>query len=325
MNYFQIMRTLLLSLLLLAPPAFCQTPAAQVSDMRGDTGLLQDFGPTGAAWLDGDHLLVCDRRYNVFHIFDTNGRRYRLMDFEKKQGDANYDALCHWKGDQFFVAGSHYHTKNHPRYVENRSVIHRITVHGEELGPDSGKENYRPDVALRSSGFYGESSEQNGEVTGIAFDTRHNRFFLSMDRCLNHDGTVVVLEGRLDDFLARKADMKLKPLPTGIKPATDPATGTPYGVTDLAYVPNKGLLLLLSPSPREEGARFGTNQIWYLRGGFGPAKSLMQDVAPGNHATGLAIRPANNKDEYEAALVCDNAMEDTHVPSRLVILRGMKL
>jgi len=118
------MRKTLLSFLLVGM-AWAQ-PQASINDMRGDMGLLEDFGPTGACWIGDNRVLVSDRRYTVFHIFDLEGRRFRFIDNPVKQGEANYSALSLWKDDRYFVTGSHYHVKNNPRFVENRSVIHQI-------------------------------------------------------------------------------------------------------------------------------------------------------------------------------------------------------
>jgi hypothetical protein len=320
------MRRTLVALLVLLAPCVAGTEEFTLSatDMRGDTGLLEDFGPTGACWVGKNQLLVSDRRYTMLHLFDTEGRRFRYMEYPQKLGDANFNALCHWKADSYFVAGSHFHVKNHPRYVESRSVVLKFNLVGEQLVADPARVNYRPDQALRSSGFYGESSEQNGEITGLAFDAKHNRVFLSLSRCLAADGSVVVLEGKLDAFLARQPELELKPLKTGLKPGIDPRTGSEYNLTDLAYVPDKGLVLLLS-SETNEGRNFGANQLWYLRGGFGPAHLLHKDLAAGNRGTALAVRPGPGRDEYEAVIVCDNNMEDSRIPSRMLHLRGLKL
>lgn len=296
----------------------------KASDMRGDMGLLEDFGPTGAAWLPDGKVFVCDRRYTVFHIFDVDGRRYRFLDHPQKMGEANFSGLCHWKDNRFFVTGSHYHIKNNPRFVENRSVMHQIILQPEQLDPESGKENYRPDTALRASGFYGESVETPGEITGMAFDVKQNRVFFGFDKCLAKDGTVVLLEGPLDKFLAKAPDFSLKFLKSDLKPAVDANTSTQYQLSDLAYVPGKGLVLLLS-ADTNEAKQFGYNQLWFMKGGFGPAKLVLKDIAPGNRGSGLAVRPSAVKDEFEAVVVCDNNMEDSRIPSRLLVIKGLRL
>jgi hypothetical protein len=179
------MKKFLLGLCLMTAlgPGWVQAEEVKAADMRGDMGLLEDFGPTGVVWMEDGKVLVCDRRYTVFHIFDTEGRRYRFLDHPQKMGEANFSALCHWKDNRYFVTGSHYHFKNSTRFVENRSIMHQIILQTEQLDPESGKENYRPDAALRSSGFYGESVESPGEITGIAMDVKHNRVFFGMDKC----------------------------------------------------------------------------------------------------------------------------------------------
>jgi hypothetical protein len=294
-----------------------------IYDMRGDMGLLEDFGPTGACWLDGNRVLISDRRYTVLHIFDLEGRRFRFLDVPQKLGEVNFSAICHWKDNRYFVPGSHYHVKNSTRFVENRSYIGQMVLEQEKLAEGSGKDNYRPDRALRASGFYGESTDTPGEITGMAMDPKHNRVFFGMDKVVAKDGTVVLLEGQLDKFLARSEDFDLKFVKTDLKPANDPNTGTPYQLADLAYIPDKGLLMLFN-AETNESKNFGFNQIWFLKGGFGPAKLVSKDLAPGNRASGMAVRPSG-KDEYEAVIVCDNNMEDSRIPSRLIHLKGLRL
>lgn len=321
------MRKTLLSLILLvgtcSPWAMAEEPKMTVGDMRGDMGLLEDFGPTGAVWVDNNRVLVCDRRYTVFHVFDLEGRRFRFLEHPQKTGEVNFSAMCHWKDNRYFVTGSHYHFKNSTRHVEARSLIHQIVLQPEQIDPESGKDNYHPDTALRATGFYGESTDTFGEITGMAFDPKHNRIFFGLDKCLAKDGTVVLLEGPLDKFLARSADFELKFLKSDLKPGIDPTTSTAYQLSDLAYVPDKGLVLLFN-SETNESKSFGANQIWFMKGGFGPAKLVQKDLAVGNRGSGLAIRPSG-KEEYEAAMVCDNNMEDSRIPSRLVHLTGLRL
>ena len=320
------MRRMLLGLLLMAAtlPGIGQAQEIKTSDMRGDMGLMEDFGPTGACWLSDGKVLVCDRRYTVFHIFDTDGRRYRFLDDPQKLGEANFSAICHWKDNRYFVTGSHYQFKNNTRYVESRSVIQEISLQNEQIDPESGKDNYHPDTALRASGFYGESVDTPGEITGMAMDPKHNRIFFGMDKCLAKDGTVVLLEGPLDKFLARSRDFELKFLKSGLKPAIDANTNNPYQLSDLAYVPDQGLVLLFS-AETNESKQFGYNQVWFMKGGFGPAKPVLKDIAPGNRGSGIALRPGAKKGEYEAVVVCDNNMEDSRIPSRIIYIPSLHL
>lgn len=316
--------TALLCLATWAGPLLAEDFSLKTYDMRGDMGLLDDFGPTGAAWLEGNRVLVCDRRYNVFHIFDLEGRRYQFLDYPHRMSDAHFNGLTPWKANHFFVTGSHYHPKNNTRIVESRSEMREIILAGERLDPASDKTNYRPDRALRASYYYGESTELAGEITGIAFDPKNNRMFLGFGQVIARDGNIVLLEGKLDQFLARSNDFELKFLKADLKPPSDPLVEAPYDLSDIAYVPGKGLLLLLSCKDKE-GKRFGSNQLWFLKGGFGPARLVQKDLAPGNRGAGLAVRPTQVKDEYEAVIVCDNNMEDTRIPSRLLHIRGLRL
>lgn len=309
-------RVLALLLVLLWLPAL-----GQPVPLTADGAPLEDFGPTGVAWLPDGSLFVCDRRYNTFHIFDTRGRRLKYLGHPRGDiGHAWYNALARFDAKTFFAAGSHYHIENNVRYVNNRSVIHKLqpvwpTSPDREWGPDSGELNFSPDQALRATGYYGESPQVTIEVSGLAFDTRTGRYFLGCSQPRARDGTVLLWVGKTAELLRRPPRQTLAPVRTGLKPAVG------VFLADLDYVPGKGLALLLTSATGEgDSLRFGSSQVWLLPGGHnGRARLLAKDVAPGNRATGMAWR-AVGQGNYRVALVCDNDLETTKIPSRLVLL-----
>lgn len=322
--FTRISSFVLLLALAFTAPVVAEDFAVKSYDMRGDMGVLQDFGPRGVCWMPDGQLLVADRRYTVFHIFDTQGRRFLYMSHpDSKQPEAYYNGMCVMPDGKYLVAGSHYHVKNNPRYVTAHSVIHLMKIEGEAFSADSGKVNYSPDTALRKTGYYGDSADQHLEISGIAVDAPGNRVFLACTHPMMPDGTFTIFEGKLDKFQLRSDDFQLEVVKTGLVPPIDTNLMTPYLLSDITYVPNKGLVLLLASQSSTEST-FGDNQIYFMKGGFGPAKLVQKDLAKGNRATGIAVRPGKVEDEYEAAIVCDNKMEDTKVPSRLLMLQGLR-
>jgi hypothetical protein len=296
-----------------------------VSDMRGDMGPLEDFGPRGAAWLPDGHLFLADWRYTVFHIFDTSGRRYAFIKHPEPQvPEAHYDSMCSIGNNTYLAVGNHYHINNNPRHLASRSVIHKMTLLGESFAPGSGKENYSPDNALRATGFYGDSAEKRLEISGTAADLKRNRIFFGCSQPLQPDGTVLILSGRLDKLLTKQDDMKLETVQTGLKPAQEPALGTNFFVSDLQYVGDRGLAILMTSQDKDEKV-FGSNQIWFLRDGDSTARLVAKELVPGNRATAIAIRYEPKSKDFTAALVCDNATEDTKTPSRTVIIEHLTL
>ncbi|MBI3926278.1 MAG: hypothetical protein HY319_12110 [Armatimonadetes bacterium] len=313
---------LLLWFVLTLAPASAQQPPA-VFDLHGESGILNELRPTGVVWLDSGRLFVVDRRYNAFAIFDTQGRRIGYIEPNREMALAEYSALGQLETNVLFAAGSHYHDKNNTRYLYPRSVIHRIEVTGSQMTPRSTEQNYTPDRALRATNYYGGSPKAQMEIQGIAFDEKHNRMWIGLSRPLAEDGTILIYEAPLDEFLARKEILELEPVKTGLKPEIEPSCGTQFYLSDLAYVPDKGLLLLLT-SDTDQGRRFCSNQIWFMKGGFGPAKLVRKEIAPGNRATGMALWP-KDKWTYRVALVADNNPEETKIPSRLILLEDLPL
>ncbi|MEW6284308.1 MAG: hypothetical protein AB1758_37180 [Candidatus Eremiobacterota bacterium] len=311
----------LVTILVLAPmlAARAQGPV----DLRGDSGLLMELKPTGVVWYGPDQLLVCDERFNDFHIFDLQGRRFKLLEYPRNLPIACYSALTPLDDKVYLAAGSHYHDKNNVRYVNARAVIHRAAVSYESLDPSTGETNWSPDRALRTTGNFGESPRHQLYLQGLAIDPKQKRVFFGVSRPLTDQGTILIYEGKLDPFLARDKDFELKELKTDLKPALDPATGTPYHLADLTYVPGEGLLILLA-SQAPGGKSFGSSQLWMLRGGFAPPKLILKDIAPGNRGAGVAVRKEKDR-LYTVAITFDNDPEETQIPSRLLILPGVKI
>lgn len=307
---------------LLAVLAQAEPPAPV--DMRSDEGVMMDFRPTGAVWLGPDRLLVCDKVWNDFHIFDLSGRRYKLLSFPvRARPIAEFNCLTPLDETNYLVAGSHYHEKNRVRYVSARSVVFRMWLEGEELSRNSAEDDYEPDRALRATGNFGESTKSPLELTGMGVDLKQKRIFFGVSHPLSSRDTILVYEGNLDRFLARDKNLELKEIKTDLKPELNPTTGTPYYLADMAYVQGEGLLLLLT-SQGADGKTFGGSQLWMLRGAFPPPKLIMKDIAPGNRAAGLAVRHIKDR-QYDIAITFDNDPGLTLVPSRLLVLPGVKL
>lgn len=292
-------------------------------DMRGDEGLLMDLRPTGAVFLAPDRILVTDARNNQFHIFDPEGRRYRRLDLPRTLPAPWYSGLARMEDGSFLVTGDHYHDKNVVRYVTAHSVLHRYTLDGERFTDDSAAVNYDPDTALRRTGYFGQTVSAPLKIEGIAVDSRQKRLFLGLSRPVDPSGEVLLYEARLDEVMNLKRDLDLKDVKAKLTPETEPSLGVPFHVSDLCYVPGKGLLVLMA-SQSADGKRFGSNQLWLLRGGFGPARLVARELAPGNRAAGVAVRE-DGSGAYTLALTFDNNPEETGTPSRLLILPGVKL
>jgi hypothetical protein len=315
---------LLVGALMGAPSASRADDSVKIYEMRGDTGLLEDFGPGAVCWSPEGYLLVADSHYNVFDLFDTVGRRFRFMKPIRSGSTARYQALAPLEGRQFLVAGDFWQGNHDLRLVSDHSTIQRLTLEGpESWSKDSARDNLSPDQGLRATGFYGDSVQNSLDLQGMACDPATNRVFLGCASPLAADGSVLILEGQLDKLLAKSPDLKFKVVETGLKPEVDASVGAPAYLSDLAYVPGHGLALLLT-SQSADGKRFGSNQIWMMKDGSSPAAPVSRGLAPGNRATGMAIRSADGSG-FEVALVCDNNFAATKTPSRLVLLQGVQL
>ena len=307
--------------------SFCATPAVadEIFDMRGDTGLLMDLKPTGVKWLNDELVFVVDEQWNAFHLFDLKGRRYRFVEFPKIKSPAFYAGVAELGPQEFFVTGSHYHPKNRERYVWQRSVIHRILLRGEEVGEDSVTENYSPDFGFRKTRLYGSSPKKNMnmEVSGIAFDKKQRRVFFSLRRPLNEKGEAILLVGNLDEFLERKERMEFEIVSTELKPPIESSCSTQTYVSDIEYIAGRGLVMLLT-AEADGGFRFCSNQIWFMPAGLRKPKLVKENIAPGNRATGIALRVVD-KWSYQAVLVCNNNPKESNIPSRMLLVDDIRL
>jgi len=292
-------------------------------DMRGDEGVLMDLRPTGAVYLAPDRVLVTDSNNRQLHIFDLEGRRFRRLDLPRDMPSPSYSGIASLGEDAFLVSGDHFHEKNAVRFVHARSVLHRYVLQGEGWTRDSADTNFDPDAALRRTGHLGQTVKDPLKLEGIAVDSKQKRVFFGLSRPLGPDGSILIYEARLDEVMARDRNLEFHDAKPQLSPEVEPAVGQAFHLSDLCYVPGKGLLVLLA-SQSPDGRRFGSNQLWLLRGGFGPARLVAKELAPGNRAAGLAIRE-EEKDTYEATLVFDNDPERTGMPSRILTLKGLKI
>lgn len=307
----------------MAVPAAAQPATPAVYDFRGPEGMLMEFRPSGAVWLDENRLFVVDNRFNAFGVFDTQGNRIRYIEHPQNLALAEYSAVAPLDDKTLFVTGSHYHEKNNTRYLYPRSVMHRLDLMGETVTASSADTNYSPDRALRATEYYGSSPKAQMQIQGLAIDQKHNRMWIGLSQPLAEDGTILIYQAPLDEFLERKETLEFERVKTEIKPEIEPACGTQFHLSDLVYVPDKGLVLLLT-ADADEGRRFCSNQIWFMKGGFGPAKLVGKEIAPGNRCTGIALWPTD-KWNFRVALVADNNPEETRIPSRLILLDALRL
>lgn len=292
-------------------------------DMRGDEGILMDLRPTGAIYLAPDRILIADSNNNQFHIFDPEGRRYLRLDLPRELPAPWYSGLASLEDQAFLVTGDHFHEKNVVRFVGAHSVVHRYVLEGERFSQDSAAVNYDPNIALRRTGLLGQTVKTPMKVEGIAVDSKQKRVFFGLSRPLDEEGSVRIFEARQEQVMGQDKHLELHDVKPQLTPDVEEAVGQRFHLSDLCYVPGKGLLVLLA-SQSSDGRRFGSNQIWFLPGGFGPARVVARDLAAGNRAAGLAVRE-DGHNTYEMALTCDNDPERTGMPSRLVILKGIKL
>ncbi|MGI5843757.1 MAG: hypothetical protein ACOX9B_06235 [Candidatus Xenobium sp.] len=294
-----------------------------IKDMRGDEGVLMDLRPTGAVYLAPNRILVTDSNNRQLHIFDLEGRRFRRLNLPRDMPSPSYSGIASLGEDAFLVCGDHFHEKNAVRFIHARSVLHRYVLQGEGWTRDSADTNFNPDATFRRTGHFGQTVKNPLKLEGIAVDSKQKRIFFGLSRPLGPDGSVLIYEARLDEVMARDRNLEFHDVKPQLIPEVETAVGQAFYLSDMCYVPGKGLLVLLA-SQSPDGRRFGSNQIWLLRGGFGPARLVGKEIAPGNRAAGLAVRE-EGKDTYEATLVCDNDPERTGMPSRLVTIRGLKL
>ncbi len=290
-------------------------------DMRGDEGILENFRPSGLAFIAPDRVLVCDSADQRLHIFDTEGRRFKKLNIPRDLAPPNYTGMAKLSADNFLVIGSHHHENNYMRFLNARSVMHLYNLRGEMIADESASRDYDPIVALRKTGYLGEYAEKPMRVDGVAVDPSNNKIYIALSQPLEEDNSVIIYEGNLEEVLAHEKRTKLYQNNYGIFPRVDETTEQFYRVTDICHVPGRGLLILMA-SEKYGGYTFGANQLWFKPDDSDEAYLLAEDIAPGNYGAGLAVNPRDNG-SYDVAITFDNNPARTSTPSRFMILEGL--
>lgn len=305
----------ILFLMLLAAPL----SADPVYPLRGDRGVLESYQPNGAVWLSEDRILVADKRFNNFQIFDTQGRRYLLFDAQSLSAPVQYTGLTRLDETTFLAVGSHYHEKNHPRYRKQRSQLHRFRLIGEDLILSDFSEDYSPVESFRMLRLWGETPLRQMEVAGLGVDEERDLIWFGLSTPLSEQGQLLLLSASLKEVLARKPGLVVNEVNTEFRLPEEERCGRPTYLTDLSVLEDGSLLVLLT-SDDLEAKRFCSSSLWRIRPGHA-AERLRHDLAPGERATGMALLPLG-EGSYRVALVCDNEPETTGIPSKLVILEA---
>lgn len=288
--------------------------------LRGDEGNLNDFQPQAAVWLSDDRILVSDSHLNNLQIFDTEGRRFRLFDAANNRSPAHYVGLTRLDEDEFLMLGSHYQDKNHPRYVDQRSQLHKfyLDAKNEDLRLDDLNTNISPKEPLRRTRMWGSSPKRQLEFCGISVSKERDIAWFGLRRPESEKGNLSLLSCSLQGLLEQDPDLQITEVDTGFKLPLEERCQLPTYLTDLAVLDDGSLLLLLTADD-VAGRRFCTNSLWRWVPGQSGATLVKKDLAPENRATGLAVKSLGGGD-YKVALVCDNLYEETKVPPRLVLL-----
>lgn len=291
--------------------------AESSNPLRGDEGVLTDFEPQAAVWLTPDRVLVSESGLNNLHIFDLEGRRFRKFNAATNKGPAHFTGMAHLGGNEYLVLGSHYHEKNHPRYRDLRSRLHRfrLNVEDEDLILDDLRQNISPLKALRRTRMWGAQPLRQLEFSGISVDKANGLVWFSMVQPLSDKGEITLLRYPLKDLLEGNDDADFTEVNTNLESPIGSRCQKPSYVTDLHALDDGSLLLLLT-SDDQDGARLCSNSLWRWMPGRG-ATQVKADLAPERRATGMAVRSLGSG-EYEIALVCDNLTGKTGIPPTLV-------
>ena len=309
------LRSFLFGLLLAIVPA--SVAAQPVIPLRGDTGVLKDFRPNAAAWLSEDRILMADLRYNNLQVFDTAGRRFRLFEAPSMKAPVQYVGFAKLPNDEYLALGSHYHQENHPRYRDQRSVIHRIHLVDESL--EQPEKNLSPTEALRRTRMWGSAPLRQLEFCGMAADVENNIAWFGLAKPKSEKGTLALLRCPLDKLLAGDPEIEFKEVDTGFTLPEDEPCGLPTYLSDIALLDDGSLLLLLTADDIE-GKRFCSNSLWrWSPDGGGGATLVKENLALQNRAMGMAVRSLGDG-RYKIALVCDNDTEATGLPAGLMVL-----
>ena len=288
-------------------------------EFRGDQGPLADFQPQAAEWLADDRLLISDSHRNNLQIFDTQGRRFRLFDAATNKAPAHFVGLDRLSEEEFLILGSHYHEKNHPRYRDQRSRLHKffLDFEKEELILSDFEANLSPKEPLRNTRMWGSTPKRQLQFCGVATDQERNLAWFGLQRPETETGHLSLLSCPLDKLLAVDESLEFTEVDTGFELPLEKRSQRPMYLTDIECLDDGSLLLLLSADD-VEGKRLCTNSLYrYVPGGS--AVLMKEDLAPQNRATGMAVKSLGNG-VYKIALVCDNMTSETGIPSRLVIL-----
>lgn len=287
--------------------------------LRGDQGPLTQFQPHAALWLSEDRILMSDIRFNNLQIFDTQGRRFRIFDAATNKGPAQFVGLSQLGPEDFLALGSHYHEKNHPRFQDMRSRLHRFTLNleKEELNLDDFKSNLSPQEPLRYTRMWGATPLRQLEFCGLDVNQDEDIAWFGLTRPLSEEGNLLLLRCSLKSLLENDERLRFTEVDTGFKLPAEERCQRPTYLTDLKVLDDGSILLLLSADD-VAGKRFCTNSLWrWVPGGV--ATLVKKDLAAENRATGMALRSLGGG-QYKVALVCDNAYDETSIPPRLVIL-----
>jgi hypothetical protein len=293
--------------------------AESLFPFRGDRGLLDNFRPHAAVWLSEDRILVADQRFNNLQIFDTEGRRFRLFDAASNAGPAHFVGMTQLGPNEFLILGSHYHEKNHPRYRDQRSRIHRfyLDLEKEELRLEDLEVNLSPDEPLRKTRMYGSTPLRQLEFAGIGVDEKKDIVWFGLAQPKSEEGNLALLRCSLQDLLTQNEDLEFTEVDTGFALPLETRCQLSQYLTDLKVL-DDGSLLFLTTADDLQGKRLCTNTLWRYVPGREVVK-VKDELVPENRATGMALKSLGGG-EYRLALVCDNVTEETGLPSRLVIL-----
>lgn len=279
-----------------------------------------DFKPQAAEWLSDELILISGSDLNNLQIFDVDGRRFRLFDAASNKPPAHFVGLDRLEGDEFLILGSHYHEKNHPRYRNQRSRLHKFSLNleTETVTLDDFKENISPLEPLRKTRMWGQTPLRQLEFCGIAANRRRDILWFGLTQPKSEKGNLALLRCSLKGVLEQKEDLEFTEVDTSFQVPDEERCQLPSYLTDLEVL-DDGSLLLLFTADDIEGKRLCTNSLYRWVPG-GKATLVKKDLAPENRATGMAVKSLG-KGSYRIALVCDNVASETGIPPRLVVLQ----
>lgn len=292
--------------------------AQPIVPLRGDMGVLKDFRPNAAAWLSDNRLLIADLRYNNLQIFDLEGRRFRLFDAPSIKAPVQYVGMAKLSDKDLLLLGSHYHEKNHPRYLSSRSKLHKIHIDLESEELEQPEHNFSPLEALRQLRMWGATPLRPLEFCGLALDSERNLAWFGLARPTTDKQCLELLSCPLDKLMAGDKEIKVEEVDTGFELPLDEPSGRPTYLSDLALLDDGSLMLLLTADDIE-GRRFCSNSLWRWDPTTKETTLIRKDLGMQNHATGLALRSLGNN-SYRVALVCDNDSELTGLPATLIVI-----